>query len=206
MEYASYLAGERWSDHPDCTHPLLAAVARGVNDNVSDASRHELVSLIPTVVGLNGDDLLIDLGIALRCASMALPVASQVRQRALAAGLLAGRRVLDDVDHDSGSMDIGKLTELTSDALSTAPNAARWAQGFAIDVRPSLRLFAHRSAPSIVRLSIFGIAEACISDRDSRLISVLTTVIEDCLQWMRPHGSQPTLGIDSTNQTSLARR
>ena len=29
MEFASYLAGERWSDHPACTHPLLAAMARG---------------------------------------------------------------------------------------------------------------------------------------------------------------------------------
>ena len=26
MELASYLAGERWSDHPRCTHPLLASV------------------------------------------------------------------------------------------------------------------------------------------------------------------------------------
>ena len=24
MEFASYLAGEPWSDHPACTHPLLA--------------------------------------------------------------------------------------------------------------------------------------------------------------------------------------
>ena len=28
MEFASLLAGERWSDHPACTHPLLAAVAQ----------------------------------------------------------------------------------------------------------------------------------------------------------------------------------
>ncbi len=28
MELASYLAGERWSDHPACTHPLLAEAAR----------------------------------------------------------------------------------------------------------------------------------------------------------------------------------
>ena len=33
MEMASYLAGERWSDHPKCTHPLVASVARMVNDN-----------------------------------------------------------------------------------------------------------------------------------------------------------------------------
>ena len=33
MELASYLAGERWSAHPPCTHPLLAALARDVNDH-----------------------------------------------------------------------------------------------------------------------------------------------------------------------------
>ena len=26
MEMAAFLAGERWSDHPRCTHPLLAAL------------------------------------------------------------------------------------------------------------------------------------------------------------------------------------
>jgi hypothetical protein len=39
MELASLLAGERWSDHPACTHPLLAALARHVNDHTSDAGR-----------------------------------------------------------------------------------------------------------------------------------------------------------------------
>ena len=47
MELASYLAGERWSDHPRCTHPLLAALARGVNDLTSDAGRAKLAELIP---------------------------------------------------------------------------------------------------------------------------------------------------------------
>jgi hypothetical protein len=39
MEFASLPAGEPWSDHPACTHPLLAAVARHVNDYTSDAGR-----------------------------------------------------------------------------------------------------------------------------------------------------------------------
>ena len=47
MEMASYLAGERWSDHPACTHPLLAALARLVNDFSSDAARNRLAPLIP---------------------------------------------------------------------------------------------------------------------------------------------------------------
>lgn len=35
MELASYLASERWSDHPACTHPVLAEAARLVNDCTS---------------------------------------------------------------------------------------------------------------------------------------------------------------------------
>ena len=60
MELASYLAGERWSDHPACTHSLLASVARLVNDHTSDEGRPRLAELIPSVIGLTGDDLHID--------------------------------------------------------------------------------------------------------------------------------------------------
>ncbi|MDX6241462.1 MAG: hypothetical protein QOG10_6286, partial [Kribbellaceae bacterium] len=51
MEFASYLAGEPWSDHPACTHPLLAGVARDVNDCTTDAGRSRLAPLIPSVIG-----------------------------------------------------------------------------------------------------------------------------------------------------------
>ncbi len=76
MEMASVLAGERWSDHPKCTQPLLAELARYVNDCTSDDNRHELAVLIPSVVGLRSDDPRMDAWIALRCAITALPVAS----------------------------------------------------------------------------------------------------------------------------------
>jgi hypothetical protein len=49
MELASLLVGERWSDHPACTHPLLATLARNVNDHTSDAGRQRLAGLIPSV-------------------------------------------------------------------------------------------------------------------------------------------------------------
>jgi hypothetical protein len=52
MEFAAYLAGERWSDHPSCTHPLLSELARQVNDCTSDEHRSRLVPLIPSVIGL----------------------------------------------------------------------------------------------------------------------------------------------------------
>jgi hypothetical protein len=47
MELASLVAGEPWSDHPACVHPVLAAVARGVNDAVTEASRPRLGALVP---------------------------------------------------------------------------------------------------------------------------------------------------------------
>ncbi|GLY65202.1 hypothetical protein [Amycolatopsis taiwanensis] len=53
MEIASVLAGEPWSDHPNCTHPMLAELARTVNDLVHDESRQQLVRWIPDVVGAN---------------------------------------------------------------------------------------------------------------------------------------------------------
>ncbi|MFD2352775.1 hypothetical protein ACFSTC_31025 [Nonomuraea ferruginea] len=94
MEFASYLAGERWSDHPACTHPLLAALARLVNDNTTDESRSRLIHLVPSIIGLTSTDLRVDAHIALRCATTALPVAAAERQLALAVSVLAAEEML----------------------------------------------------------------------------------------------------------------
>src|SRR5260370_23253120 len=51
MELASLAAGEPWSDHPACVHPVLAAVARGVNDGVTDACRPRLGALVRQMIG-----------------------------------------------------------------------------------------------------------------------------------------------------------
>src|SRR4051794_2697271 len=88
MEFASWLAGEKFSDHPACTHPLLATVARGVNDNLTDAGRRRIVRLISEVVGVVGTDPLVDVTITVRAAVMAIPVAAFDQQKALAVGLL----------------------------------------------------------------------------------------------------------------------
>src|SRR5687768_18288643 len=80
MELASYLAGERWSDHPRCTQPLLAALAREVNDSVDDATRRRLAPLIPDVIGLTTDDPRADAWIARAAALAALPVVASEKQ------------------------------------------------------------------------------------------------------------------------------
>ncbi|AWB91785.1 hypothetical protein [Aeromicrobium chenweiae] len=55
MEYVSLLAGEEWSDRPECTHELLAHEARTVNDLLRDSDRPRLVPLIGRLFGTTED-------------------------------------------------------------------------------------------------------------------------------------------------------
>lgn len=195
MEFASYLAGERWSDHPSCTHPLLAQLARGVNDHISDGGRRVLVPLIPSVVGLNGDNAVVDMGIAVRSAAFALPVAAHDRQRALAAGILAAERLINGPEAESlPAVDTTELFAHARLALASAPQAATWAEQFIVDIDLTPKTFRARSAPNIIRMSVLGIAEACISDHDDRLHELLATVIDDCRGWLDEGSSRPEPG------------
>jgi hypothetical protein len=176
MEFASLLAGERWSDHPACTHPLLAAVARDVNDYTSDAGRQRLADLIPSVIGLTGDDLHIDARIALGAATMALPVVAAERQRVMAVSVLACERVLAGLD----GRPLGTLQEQSRSALAQVPQAAKWASAFTSGARISAKHFRRHAAPAIVRDAAQGIAQACVPDRDAMLRALLVQAIEVC--------------------------
>lgn len=55
MEYVSLLAGEQWTDRPECTHPLLAHEARTANDLLRDGDRSRLVPLIGRLFGTTDD-------------------------------------------------------------------------------------------------------------------------------------------------------
>jgi hypothetical protein len=182
MEFASLLAGERWSDHPACTHPLLAAVARHVNDYTSDAGRSRLAELIPSVIGLTGDDLHIDAQIALGSARLALPVVAAEGQRVLAVGVLSCERVLADLD----GRPPGSLGEASRSALAEVPHAAGWAARFT-SAAPSSALSAKRfrehAAPTIVRTAAQGIAQACVPDPDGMLRDLLVGAIDACAAW-----------------------
>lgn len=72
MELASVLAGEPWSDHPACVHPVLAAVARGVNDQIGDDDRARLAPLVPAMIGTATNDLRSSARLVLLCARAAL--------------------------------------------------------------------------------------------------------------------------------------
>jgi hypothetical protein len=201
MELASLLAGERWSDHPACTHPLLAAVARHVNDHTSDAGRQRLAELIPSVIGLTGGDLHIDARIALRSATMALPVVAAERQRIMAVSVLTCERVLADLDGRAP----GALEEQSRLALAKAPHATDWAYRFTSGIRPSHKGFRRQAAPTIVQDAVEGIARACVPDLDGMLLDLLVQAIDVCAAWV---GRDPGHGavVDRTLWVSACRR
>lgn len=72
MEVVSAHAGEPWSDAPACTHPLLAHLARLVNDAYSDGARHRLHGEVPGLVGAQSNDPAMYPRMALACTTVAL--------------------------------------------------------------------------------------------------------------------------------------
>ena len=193
MELASYLAGERWSDHPACTHPLLATVARSVNDHTSDAGRPRLAALIPSVIGLAGDDPHIDARIALHSARTALPVAAADRQRVMAVAVLSCEQVLAELDQRPP----GDLEDASRSALEQVPHAARWAHHFAGEVRASTARFRRHAAPYIVVKAVEGVARACVPNADDLLHGMLVEAISECARWS-PRDAQATPPVDTT--------
>jgi hypothetical protein len=59
LEAVSYIAGEKFSDHPQCASPVIAAFMRNWNDALPDDERNALLlPLIPRLVGTRGSEAL----------------------------------------------------------------------------------------------------------------------------------------------------
>jgi len=180
MELASYLAGERWSDHPACTHPVLAALARDVNDHVGDAARNRLSRLIPEVIGLSGEDPRVDAWIAREVALTALPVVPAEKQNVMAVAVLSCERRLAVLD---GRPD-ADLSERSQAALDTVPQSARWARQFPVRFPGGVGDFNRRGAVVIVHVGVASIATAMIRDPDTVLVDLLDRTITDARGWL----------------------
>jgi hypothetical protein len=201
MELASFLAGEPWSDHPSCTHPLLASLARDVNDHVGDYARTRLAPLIPSVIGLRSDDPRVDAWIAREAALTALPVTAAERQGVAAVGLLRCERMLNAVE----GRDKHHLDPRTSAALDAVPHARDWARGFTALGWGSAGSFAKRSAPAIVHSAVSGIAASCVAASDEVLVDLLDRTIVLCQGWCS-HETKPLSADRWTQATDLTQR
>lgn len=226
MEFASYLAGEKWSDHPLCTHPALATLARLVNDWTSDAGRRDLAPMIPSVVGLVSpedvsrrfgvDDARydgshrdldrLDLHLAVIAATAALPVASEARQRSLAAGLLRATRMIAALD--GGAPDRFGDADLVRAAFDLAPHAVAWATawdaGWLANAASRHVSSVASVSDAISAIAIAGIGEACIDDSDVRLRAVLSSAIIACHTAFRVDSPSVPMPVTGTQQRVFA--
>lgn len=205
MEMASFLAGERWSDHPKCTHPLLAGLARQINDTVPDSVRSRLAPMIPSVIGLTSDDLHVDARLALHCATTALPVASATRQNVLALGILSCERVLAELDgrpRDS-------MTPRSREVLDRVPAAEQWAREFRADLPLTARAFRRQTAPHLVALAVEGMSEACVEDPYGQLVDLLDECIAMTAEMVGPRtvtGTPVTWGGGAPDSSVIPER
>ena len=110
MEYVSLLAGEDWSDRPECTHALLAHEARMLNDDLGDRDRHLLVPLVGRLFGTTADSPALTVRLRLRqvaCVVRLLEPAVRPRVTAVVARAesLVGQGELDDDEAETQRAD-----------------------------------------------------------------------------------------------------
>jgi hypothetical protein len=54
MEAVAFVAGERWTDHPQCASPVIGGFMRTLNDRLDDEARQQLKPYIARLVGSAG--------------------------------------------------------------------------------------------------------------------------------------------------------
>jgi hypothetical protein len=169
MEMASVLANEPWSDKPRCTDPLLAQLARLVNDHSSDAHRSDLAVMIPSVIGVHGTGLAWDVQFVAAVAGEAIPDVPEYLQRALAGGLIRCEELAGP---------LGLETAGIRASLDLVPGAEAWARQWLDGTPLTEKQFRRRSAPQVIRCAVRGLATGAVADPDARLGDLLRVGIE----------------------------
>lgn len=171
MEIASLLAGLRWSDHPACTHPVLAAVARCVNDATTDDGRQSLTELIPAVVGATSVDPRIAPRLVLTCTDRALLRSGSQHRADLLAGQQAARRRLTRLQGETGPE--------PSTRVGAAPRHHRWTD---VGRRWSEKAYLRVDAPIAIHHAIAALAPRPRVETDGPLRAVLVDAIGELRQ------------------------
>lgn len=151
MEITSLVAGERWSDSPRCTHPLLATVARMANDGCSARRRPQLLRFVADLATTPGTAPASGAAVVLVCARAAIGVG--VVKRSIRRHL---RRAA------------GRLTRRTN------------ADGSGVMARLADRLYTHGSGRLAVCRAVNAVADASVCGRDERLVGLLEECIRVC--------------------------
>jgi hypothetical protein len=173
MEYVAGLAGERRSDHPHCTDPALAAVARAVNDSVSESTRQDLAAFAPRLVRAHGGGAAATADVLRQCLSSAMRLADADRRQVLVVALLGAERAaagrVAGWSPDMLSVDAEMVLMDCEDELDPAAQLVRC-------TRVGRREHAKRAVPAAVEAAVRTIATQA-PDPDTALCRLLL----DCL-------------------------
>ncbi len=150
MEFVSLLAGEEWSDRPECTNPVLAHEARTVNDALPDSDRGRLVPLVGRLLGTTADSDVVRARLRLRQARQVLALVEPTARGPVLAALEAARERLgrpEEPDPDDVDAAIARARSLVPRGGALDADHEEWH-------RRSARVMAFAATPEL------GVAEA----------------------------------------------
>ena len=166
MELASVLAGERWSDHPSCTHPLLAQLARQVNDAISDEGRRLLAAADPRRSSGSSATRTPPSGCRSRWPRASCSPSRRRRSRSWPPVWRARGR-------DLRRRSCAGRPAPPARSLDLVPGAVAWVDRLEVRGRINRKAYAERCAPTMVRCSIEGVMNAGGPEADARLRDLL---------------------------------
>jgi hypothetical protein len=184
MELVSLLNDEEWSDHPRCVQPVLAAVARAVNDRVSDAGREGLVALAPRLAGTAAADWLAGARLVELCTDTALRSAETPAVRLAAS---AARAV--PMPHEVWQeLTAARRTARYLLSRNTAGEKARcpWPVRAVIWMLDRARLLKRAYTYDAALQVAFAVAQIdAARDSEPELLALLGSCVEECRRSMR---------------------
>lgn len=186
MELVSLLNGEKWSDHPQCVQPVLAAVARAVNDRIGDEGRERLIELAPRLAGTATVDWLVSARLVVRCTGKALRLAAAQGQagRLTATGVAEWRGSARRMSHEAWQelTDAGRTARyLVSRQAGTEPAPCPWRVRAGIWALERVGLFKRVYTYDAELQVAFAIAQlGGTPDAEPELLALLEACITDC--------------------------
>jgi hypothetical protein len=196
MEYTSVLAGERFSDSPKCTDPVLAAVARAVNDYSSDDARQRIAPYAGDLTTARGAGDDVQRGIVRRCLLTALRYAAGARRHVLLVGLLGLDRAAAGADRGWDESMLSMESEL---ALLGSDAGLADAASYVAELPVAVGEHARRALDVAAEVAVATIAEST-DDADGVLLALLDDCVADYRRVLTGarQGSRLACSADST--------
>jgi len=179
LEYASVLAGERWSSRPRSVHPALADVAGMVNDQMTDDNRQLLTPLAPWLLDTSTAGPRAWPAITGACIRAALAWVSEPGRSRLNADLDTTRNWLAEADR-------------SSDGRRRPPWVARRER--------------RRARHAICTALLTVAASADQDDADARLCQVLLDCVNECRRLAGEPAVDPRLPLADCPQRLAVER